>query len=295
MRRELFKAGRQKLQLLLAIHAVRSNANPAFEIRNPGLGLLHSRRELVLLDQSFRVAVDDSFKAVLQFEELRPQALHLRSLSDGFCSLLIFLLQTPRIVQEFTDLVPDSFLKQIASDLRVGTKRISTESIPVRAAAPAVAEVPEATSGASLMSRLAIVRVSAQSTTRQALEQIAWPAAPGASAAPVLVQLLLGSLKQRRLHQRRHGYEDPICLVSIACHMIGASFGKLPAPRSQATALDPGHHAGFPEGCPSLIGWVLENVLDCLARPDAPPGLGSFVSSLETTAHLGQTTAITAY
>jgi hypothetical protein len=117
-----------------------------------------------------QLSADDSSKAVLQFEELRPQPLHFRSLSDGLCGLLIFLLQTPRVVQEFAHLAPDGVLKQIASDLQVGAKPLSSEPVPIRTAAPVVAEVPEATSGASLMSRLAIVRVSAQSTTRQALE-----------------------------------------------------------------------------------------------------------------------------
>lgn len=65
---------------------------------------------------------------MLQFEELHPLPLDFRRPAGGLCDLLVFLLQTPRVVQEFADLAPDGALKQVApragweTDERCGAK-----------------------------------------------------------------------------------------------------------------------------------------------------------------------------
>src|SRR5512143_2218275 len=103
---------------------------------------------------------------------------------------LVLLLNTLRLGQETTHVLPDGGVQHIGPDLLVPTEALAAEAVGVRAGA-AVVGVRDPAPGRRPGRPLTVASVAAPLAHDQALEQVTASARPVAPATPVLLELSL--------------------------------------------------------------------------------------------------------
>jgi hypothetical protein len=208
-------------QLALQLRLVRLTPGLFLQVRDPLAEPPHPRLALLLLQESFGIAVDEPGEPLAQRGDLPGELRRLLAARGrhGRQPAAILARQPFRLLEDAPDFPPDRHLDPVAPQLPIGANRRAPEAVALGTAA-AVVHLP------ARRDRLARVGVAAPRTDEQALEQVAHTV--GAAPRPPLVlrQLLLRRGEEVLGDERRTG---------MVTHSSGGVLPTLTAFRGGAT------------------------------------------------------------
>jgi len=172
---------------LSAISALSVCVTSRFKLRDATFGSTQSRHELLLVNHTFRVTVNQPLHATLQLAKLRFQDLEILGALANSEPLLMLLLQPLWTLQQPAYFRPDGCFNEFTSDLRIVADSLSPEAITIRAGAAIVGKISESTTCASLSRRLSVISTSALRAAQKTLKQIARPPYTYSGAGAVLI------------------------------------------------------------------------------------------------------------
>jgi hypothetical protein len=211
---EILQTANNQCQILFGFGGFNQRLPVFLQTRKP---LPHARNaglELCPIDQSFRIAVDQSADTAAQTADLAlkcRQGIDLARTSAGRAEAAPVLVGKPsRIFKHDPDLVPDHQFETVAAHGMVITNRLPRKPMAVPPRAPIVAVLFHHLAASHRDGHLAVQGVSTTPADHQALEQPAGMVPPFASSPAVLVELPLGGLEHRGINQGRHRDVDPL-------------------------------------------------------------------------------------
>jgi hypothetical protein len=160
------------------------------------LAAFYSGLELLFVDESFGVAVDQTREPLFQFGGLRFQhrtvLLPLRLLPAA----LMLLCYAGRVLQQGTDLLPHRLFQQIGTHLPVGAHPLTAKAIGIAPDAAIIGIVAGMSFPGARADGFAVISITALLAADQALQQIACAALALTSMLAIFRQLLSNGSKE---------------------------------------------------------------------------------------------------
>jgi hypothetical protein len=198
---EHLEVAQHQTQLLILLGECLEFAGLLLQVLEPFPHVENARLELLFVEESLRIPVDQAGHAPLQLGHLALHGAHLLRIRGGLQALAILLVQPLRLFQEPTDFLPHGLIEAIHPDLLVPTQPCAPRAGDIRTTAAIV--------GVAGVVGASTVGVPTLCADEQALQQVAAPLTRNAGSPLVFRELLTNRGKERLVHQSGNGNADP--------------------------------------------------------------------------------------